>query len=444
MTSRQRIIALFLVGLVGCWALSSFPQGGDVHAHSAPVLATQFVPSTPEPPLAGMPLPPRGGMALPIGTPYPVDPPVPVVSIRVRVAAQSAPKQEIEYRICVRNTSTAPAHHVLVRNPLPSNARYVRANPEPARTEPEVQWQLGTVLPGACHEILLVLAPTTDEDVRNCARVQFEHGQCVTTRIGGTPSPPAPMPLPPGGAKLTVALTGPVQQYANLPAKYQLTIRNEGTGPASSVVLSNLLPAQTKLISAGPGGQLHMQQVAWQIGSLEAGGTRTVQFVLRAETAGEFVNRATVLWDRGQRAETEFRTRFVGTSALHMEVVDKKDPIAVGGQTTYVITVLNQGSAAATNVQVSVLVPPELKLIQAKSDKAKPPEKEDLPAPTKFGQELTFATIKELPAGQQARYEVFVEAVQAGDVRFSVRMNADQLKSGPVIEEESTRVVPNK
>jgi uncharacterized repeat protein (TIGR01451 family) len=437
--------------LLAC--LSLVPSGGDATVEPAGVLVAQYFPSTPEPPLAGMPLSPRAGVPLgtplgsplgtSFGTPHPVDPPTPAVSLRVRVAAQSAPKQEIEYRICVQNTSAASAHHVVVRNPLPANARFVRANPEPIRQDPELQWQLGTLQPGVCREIVLVLLPTSDEDVRNCARVQFEHGQCVTTRIGLSPAPPGPPPPPaPGAAKLTVALAGPSQQYANLPAKYQITVRNEGTGPALGVVLSNLLPAQGKLVSASQGAQLHMQQVAWPLGSIEAGGTRTVQFVLRADAAGEMVNRATVLWSRDQRADSELRTRFLGLSALRVELEPSKDVIAVGSPMKYEIVVINHGSVPATNVQVSVVVPNELKLIRVTTDKSKPPEKEDLPAPTKFGQELTFGAIKELPAGQQARYEVFVEGLQPGDARFRVQMNADQLKSGPVLEEQGTRVVP--
>src|SRR5262245_35586752 len=54
-----------------------------------------------------------------------VDPPAPQVTIRVRVPARVTIGQEIEYRISVENTSRAPAHHVVVRNPLPVGARFV-------------------------------------------------------------------------------------------------------------------------------------------------------------------------------------------------------------------------------------------------------------------------------------------------------------------------------
>src|SRR5262249_8937087 len=110
------------------------------------------------------------------------EPPVPVVAIRVRVAATTPAGQELEYHLRVVNDSRAAAHHVTVRNPVPANARFVRATPEPTFREPELVWRLGTLAPCASREIVLVLRPTGG-DVTNCARVQFEHGQCVTTRI---------------------------------------------------------------------------------------------------------------------------------------------------------------------------------------------------------------------------------------------------------------------
>src|SRR5437660_6918929 len=76
------------------------------------------------------------------------DPPTPAVAIRMRVPASGAVGQDLDYRIIVENTSLAAAHHVLVRNPVPANARFVRASPEPAVRDPELQWRLGTLEPG--------------------------------------------------------------------------------------------------------------------------------------------------------------------------------------------------------------------------------------------------------------------------------------------------------
>src|SRR6516162_4215993 len=79
----------------------------------------------PEPPPGAVivpgPRPPGGG--------EPADPPVPVVALRVRVAAAIAAGQDLEYRLVAENVARAPAHHFLVLRPLPGNAEFVRATP---------------------------------------------------------------------------------------------------------------------------------------------------------------------------------------------------------------------------------------------------------------------------------------------------------------------------
>jgi uncharacterized repeat protein (TIGR01451 family) len=49
------------------------------------------------------------------------DPPAPLVRIQVRVPADSPPGDDIKYLITVQNTSSADAHRVMVRNPLPDS-----------------------------------------------------------------------------------------------------------------------------------------------------------------------------------------------------------------------------------------------------------------------------------------------------------------------------------
>src|SRR5262245_52425836 len=68
----------------------------------------------------------------------PAEPPTPVVKLHVRVPALSTPGQPLEYQIRVENPSAADAHHVVVKNALPANAKLVRASPEPHVKEPEL------------------------------------------------------------------------------------------------------------------------------------------------------------------------------------------------------------------------------------------------------------------------------------------------------------------
>jgi uncharacterized repeat protein (TIGR01451 family) len=193
------------------------------------------------------------------------------------------------------------------------------------------------------------------------------------------------------------------------------------------------------LVSASAGSRLHEGQVAWNLGTLEAGAARTVQIVLRAKQAGEFCNKATAEADNGLKDEAEVCTRFEGVSALSLTVADSKDPVPVGEELSYVIVVKNQGTVQVTNLQVTPVVPPQMQLLKATGPSNPPPE-DKLPKATDAGQSLPFAPLKALAPGAEARYEVFVRALQAGDVRFRVELNADQLTGGPVRDEESTRV----
>lgn len=216
--------------------------------------------------------PPSGSVEVPCP---PVDPPSPLVKIRVRVAECSPAGQEIAYHITVENCSPAPAHHVIVRNPVPANCRFVRSSPEPTNKDGELAWDYGTMFPGDCRTIRLVLAPTDTADVKNCARVQFEHGQCVVTRIArGSPmvvEPPkdkepakeSPKIVMPEASLLSVKITGPVQQYANLAGKYQITVVNTSDKYAENFLVTAFLPDGSIFVDASDNGKFHNKEVAW-------------------------------------------------------------------------------------------------------------------------------------------------------------------------------------
>jgi uncharacterized repeat protein (TIGR01451 family) len=409
---------------------------------------TPVLPLPPAPPLT-VPVPPAPDC-------LPKDPPPPVVKVNVRVPACSAPGKAIEYHICVENCSTAEAHHVLLKNPLPANAKFVRADPEPTKVGPELQWDLGTVGGGACREVVLVLQPTNAEDVKNCTRVQFEHGQCVTTRQAG--HAPA-LPVPPGAAppgvmppavsevpvtpktkeppvvapRLSLTVEGHKRQYVNLPSHYFLTVTNTGKTRATNVLASCVIPGDLKFERAAPNYTYVAGQVAWVVGDLDPGAQQTLELVLRAQAEGRTCIRPVVRADGGVSLQGEACTDFVGVSALHVGVSDRIDPVVVGGRTSYPIVIRNQGSAAVTNLKVKALIPPALQLVDVKG-----PTGYTVSDRTPEGQWVEMAALGKLAAMASEVYEVYVEARQAAATRLHVQVTADQLERGPVIEEEST------
>lgn len=468
----------------------------------------------------GAPMGPAGAPTAGAATASPEDPPPPAVVIRVRVPASVTGGNEIEYRLTVENTSSAPAHHVLIRNPVPANAKLVRASPEPNSRGAELLWQLGTLSAGASREIVLVLAATGPGDVENCARVQFEHGECVRTHVarpelrleksgpaqgvvgdtldyrltvtnagdadasGVTLTDPLAAGLDPtdgkaplkwdvgtlaagqsrsfeykvvaraagrlcnravataeGGLrreaescvvvtqpKLSLAVEGPARRYIRAPADYRITLTNAGDAPATGVVVENPLPAGTRLVAA-EGARVDGATVRWELGVVGPGESRAFPLVLEPQESGSVCDRPVARADRGLAAEAQACTEVLGVPGVLVEMVDTDDPIEVGGETSYVVTVRNQGTQLVTNLRLEATAPDQLEIVRASG-----------PSDNRLqGARLSFEPLAVRP-GAEARYTIRARGVRAGDARFRVDVTADQLPAGPVHEDESTTV----
>ena len=413
-------------------AAATTPRPLDAHADGCPLGNCQLAP--------------------PLALDWPLDPPAPTVTLKVRAPACAAPGRELEYRYFIENCSPADAHHVVVKNPLPANVKYVRASPAPHLLEPELQWRLGTMKAGGKCEISLIVVPLGIEDLRNCVRIQFEHGQCVTTRIAlrgpgdpgvpempyvppGEKRPPIVEPIPPeGAAKLSLLVEGPKDRYMNMPARYFITVSNSGKSAATNLLVRATLPDKTEFVSASDDGVHMASQIAWLLKDLEPGGKRTVELTYKSIGAGQRCVKTFALADRNVSAQAEGCTNFVGVSALSVEMLDREDPIALGGDTSFPIVVQNTGSAPATNLRIRALVPKAMVLAKTT------PAEHRLAEQTPLGQWLVFGPLPPLEPGAKAELEIFVKGVTAGDARFQIEMTADQLERGPVVEQESTLI----
>jgi uncharacterized repeat protein (TIGR01451 family) len=453
---RFRTARLVLLVALGCFLPGLSTDGtGRLHAQGesgCPLVGCLLVPLCPWLPGPALcPLPPSSD-----DNAAPRDPPTPVVKLKVRVAAQGKPGEPIEYNIRVANDSQADAHHVVVKNLVPGNARFVRASPEPHAKAPELEWRFGTMKAGTGCDITLVLQPTNLEDVRNCTRVSFEHGICVTTRLAalpgelqpGTKAPeivPVPKlptgkepPVGPGTEKaptLSLSIDGPKTQYLNLKTSYFITVKNTGKAAATNLLVDFALAGKATFVQASDDGKHLEGKVAWVLGTLEPGASRSVVVALTSPVAGELCHKATALADKGAKAQAEFCTQFQGVSALLLEMVDTEDPIPVGGATSYPIMVRNTGTAPVTNLRLKAIIPDSLTLTRAKAA-----VNHNLADALPGAKVLAFDPLPTLEPGAQADYIIFVQGAKPADARLRIVMTADQLEGGPVIEEESTRI----
>ena len=164
------------------------------------------------------------------------------------------------------------------------------------------------------------------------------------------------------------------------------------------------------------------------LGTLKPGDSATVDVKVNAARMGTAKNVAVA---KAFCAEDEASAVTVirGIPAILLECIDIADPIQIGKIETYEITVTNQGTAEDTNILIKCVLPPEMTYVGTTGPTQA----------TVSGQTVTFAPVKTLAPKAKITFTVKARGVSAGDSRFKVTLDSDQITS-PVEETESTTV----
>ncbi len=228
---------------------------------------------------------------------------------------------------------------------------------------------------------------------------------------------------------LTIENHGPRKHYLGRKVTYEITVANKSDIPAKNTIVEDTIPNGATSIEANEGAKLSGSKLIWEFGTLAPNSIKNVRVSYIPTEPGMQTNSATVTAYCSEAVTASVQTMVTGISAVSMEVVDVEDPVRVGSQTTYVISVTNQGSAAATNIRINCLLESNVQYVSSAGATAGSIE----------GQMVKFYPLSSLEPKARAAWRVVVAAVKPGDVRFKAVMNVDQL-TRPVEETESTHV----
>lgn len=228
---------------------------------------------------------------------------------------------------------------------------------------------------------------------------------------------------------LAISKTGPEKAFIGQPIAYTIEVTNKGDAVAKNVAVFDSLPKGVVVQTVTNDGRAdNTGKVRWTLGDLKPNETVKRTVVITFDQAGELRSAASVTGDCVEAPVPAMaQTSLAGVPAIALEVIDNPGAVPVGGQTTYLIEITNQGTAAGTNIKLVCGLEDQMELLSAAGDTKETVE----------GKTITFSPIGSLAPKAKATYKVNVKAAKPGDVRFKASITSDQL-GRPVEETEAT------
>jgi uncharacterized repeat protein (TIGR01451 family) len=321
--------------------------------------------------------------------------------------------ETVAFDITVANSGTGAATGVILEEDVPEGLAHQAGN--------QLEYEIGKLAPGETRKMRLTLKAAKAGQIENVLLVRGDGNLVVKDSISLEVIAPS----------LQVALSGPKLRYVEREATYEVAVSNPGTAPAKEVALAAYLPKGMKFVAADHQGQYEPRNhaVYWSLEQLPPNQTGVAKVTVLPVETGEQKLNAEVRAELGLKHNCEKSVQVESTAELQFTVADSADPIEVGTDTTYRITLTNRGSNAATNIRLAVGLPPQLKPLGGDG-------------PTRVaiqGQQVSVDALARLGPGEEALYKLKVQGLQEGPQRIQVQLVTDETPV-PVTREEITRV----
>lgn len=336
----------------------------------------------------------------------------PRLSVNVRSPEQVSSGEPVPIQIQLSNSGSVAIPNLMLRGKLSDGLQHPQGS--------NIEAEIGALAAGETRSITLATTAVRGGG-QTCELAATSPGVEAAGRCSVQVLEP----------NLQLRRAGPTRCYFKGEIGFELEAGNPGTAPANNVLVTDTLPAGLDFVLASEGGAYDPQSrtITWRVAAMAPGSKRTMTYRVKATALGEHVDRAAIRADSGGIVRTEGSFLVEGIAAMSLEVVDLEDPVEVGGELTYEVRIVNQGSSPCTNIQIVAQVPEGM---QAR----------DGSGPTAYraqGAQATFEPLPRLATKADAVYRIKVRGLVPGDYRFRVQMTCDQLKQ-PVVKEESSRV----
>jgi uncharacterized repeat protein (TIGR01451 family) len=335
----------------------------------------------------------------------------PILSCKKCGPEQVCPGDPVEYTITVTNRGSCAAEDVVVTDNLPDGVEH-------SSCQKTLVYKLGCLEP--CQSKTVNICTTAVK------RGKYTNTAVVTACNADSVSCESTVCI--CCCQMECTKVGPKEVQIGKNADYQITVMNTGDLPLTDVVVSDHAPSSTSIVAAN-GATINGNCAVWRLREMKPGEKVSFNLTLTTCVPGCFTNKVDVTNCQNCNGHCEASTHWKGRPALNICVAQTENPICVGDSTSYLITVVNQGSESDSNVKVVATFPDGVQPVAATGDSAGQVS----------GNVVRFAPIKEVPARQTLRYRIDAKARKSGDARIKFEVSSDAITT-PITQQESTIV----
>ena len=343
-------------------------------------------------------------------------PVVPKLMFRMQGTPKAKLGEKITFRFKISNVGKTDAKNVWLRDIVPDGLKHPGGD--------DLEYRIGTLAAGKSESISLTMTVAKPGRLTNRAYITAAGGVRLEAKsvVRVTAS------------KLVIARTGPKRRLLGRVAVYQNMVTNGSTETVGNTTLVESVPAGMDFVSASAGGVFDRKKrvVAWKLGTLTPGQSKTVQLKLLPTKTGVQHSVVKAVGSDGTTVQTASSTRVEGYALLGIDVPEVDGPVNVGQQITLRVIARNRGTAASTHVRLTVTLPKQFSLVSVRG-----------PGTYKVdGQTVSFDTVDSLAGKKRVVYDLTLKAIAAGDSRIQVQIQSDEM-SKPLNREEAVLVLPS-
>jgi uncharacterized repeat protein (TIGR01451 family) len=275
--------------------------------------------------------------------------------------------QELIYTAIVSNNGPSAASQPVLVDTLPAGLTY---DPSKSSAGPNgtisfsggvVTASLNALLPGDTDTITIAVFPTASALISNTVTV-------------GDPTLVNPVEIDPNLANNVATATVPVSPadlsvdvinpngplFIGSNAVYQIQVTNSGPATATNVILNDMFSAGGNIVAVSA-GMFSGGNYAANLGTFASGQMETIYIIVDPTRSGTLTNSASVNttdeFDPDTSNNTSSSSNLVSPADISVSMIGTPTPIIYGKTALYVVTVTNNGPAAATNVLFGDMLP---------------------------------------------------------------------------------------